>query len=1331
VKILKQGVCLALISAGVAMAPSTMADASAPAARADVNAHPGQLSQASGKAVDQQDGQASRHLPLSLGQQQGRQAFLLVLHGRATSAVYDSVRSDSTAAAASTAAKSRKTAIAKAQDAVIAKLPSHSNVLYRTHAALAGLAVTTDAANLGKLKGLAGVASVHPIANKSLDNAYAIPFQGGAAAWEAHGSLGNGVKVGIIDTGIDYTHANFGGEGTSAAFDAAQAADGADPNFGHPTDKVVGGFDFAGDDYNADDATPIIAPDPYPLDCNGHGSHVAGTAAGLGVNGDGSTYHGAYDASTDFDSMRIGPGMAPKAKLYGFRVFGCEGTTNLVTEAIDRAVDPNDDGDPSDHVDVINMSLGSEFGGVNDGDTVAATAAAAAGVLVANSAGNSGDAQDVSGSPGNAPTSITSANSVDAFEITDSLSWTDNGAPHTGSASRAVLYTKDWDTDDLVGNIAVLPPRTADANGPAETGTIGAACLPLTANQVAAVTGKVALVKWTQAALECGSIARGANLRVGGAVGFIFANSEEHADAGINGDTLIPGVLLAKSAADEIKSELGAGHAVVATGTEANGFSSTDEDLNDTVNTSSSRGIHAAGNVKPDIAAVGTSVFSTGSGTGDQGVSFSGTSMASPMVAGSAALVIQRHPSWTPEQVKAALMNTAGNDLHVNPDPGDPGDTFAPNRVGAGRLQVDDSLDTDVIAYNSDDHGVVSVSFGPVEVSAPTTLTKHIKVENTGTHTHTYSVSYDAITSVPGVTYTVAPSTVTLASGASATVTVTLNAPDPTVLTKAIDPTAAGDDPAVGLPQESLADASGRVLLEPTVGGGPDLRVPVYAAPRPASTLTQESKLLMPTGTDTGTLHLTGADLGSGTHNGGTTPDPADDIFSLAAGFELSAKSGVTPACSATVVDGCWRIPEDKAADVKYVGVTSDFPQYGTAADSQAYIAISTNTPWSTPASNAEFDVLIDTDGNHQADLVMYNYRLYNGVNPSDVMVSELVNLHTGVVIDDELLYNRFGDTDVAAFDSDTLFMPLWLNKLTALGINAANPSINFGVVGFSFYSDQAVDYVGVDPDTGALGLKANLYEPAIQVTDSDDNAPLMADEAGGELTVTRDADSYAADGGLGILIAHLHNKVGNKAQVVDVVQQSTVTGVHTPEPSTFGTASSVAVTVTGGATTPTGSVSVKEGATTLGSGTLDGAGKATVALPATLSVGAHALTVSYDGDATHSTASGNFTATVSAVPAKATTTTATAPKKVKSKKAFDVSATVASSGGSPTGTVQIFDGTKLIGTGTLSAGKVTITITKGLKKKGKHTLTVKYLGTASFLASQTTVKVKVQQKKH
>jgi M6 family metalloprotease-like protein len=212
-------------------------------------------------------------------------------------------------------------------------------------------------------------------------------------------------------------------------------------------------------------------------------------------------------------------------------------------------------------------------------------------------------------------------------------------------------------------------------------------------------------------------------------------------------------------------------------------------------------------------------------------------------------------------------------------------------------------------------------------------------------------------------------------------------------------------------------------------------------------------------------------------------------------------------------------------------------------------------------------------------------------------------------------------------------------------------------------------------------------------------------------------ADGYDGDSGA----VHLAWSV-----VPDSKANPSVSAVHAPEPSTFGTASSVNVTVSGTAGTATGSVTVKEGATTIGSGTLDGTGHATVALPATTAAGAHALTVSYDGDTHYNAGSGTVTANVSKA---ASTTTATAPKKVKFKKDFDVTATVAAAGGSNTGTVQVYDGSKLIGTGTLSGGTVKIRITKNLKS-GKHTLTVKYLGSANASASETTVKVKVQKKK-
>ena len=160
---------------------------------------------------------------------------------------------------------------------------------------------------------------------------------------------------------------------------------------------MVGGFDFVGDDYDAEAEDPgdqIPQPDPDPLDCDGHGSHVAGTAAGYGVAG-GTTYTGPYNAGIySATQFTIGPGIAPEAMIRSYRVFGCGGsaTSDVIVAAINRAV--------ADHVDVINMSLGSPFGRNDDLDSVAANHAVLAGIAVVASAGNSGPAAYITGSPG-------------------------------------------------------------------------------------------------------------------------------------------------------------------------------------------------------------------------------------------------------------------------------------------------------------------------------------------------------------------------------------------------------------------------------------------------------------------------------------------------------------------------------------------------------------------------------------------------------------------------------------------------------------------------------------------------------------------------------------------------------------------------------------------------------------------------------------------------------------------------------------------------------------------------------------------------------------------
>src|SRR5262249_21213078 len=280
---------------------------------------------------------------------------------------------------------------------------------------------------------------------------------------------GEGIKVGIIDTGIDYTHANFGGPGTTAAYNTAHAAETAPANpafFGPGAPRVKGGIDLVGDSYNADpnSATyqPIPHPDPNPLDCPaatsgtvGHGSHVAGTAAGSGVLSNGATYTGPYNATTiSGNSWTVGPGVAPKADLYAIRVFGCEGSTDVTVDAIEWAVD-ND-------MDVINMSLGSPFGSKDDPSAVAATNAARAGVVVVISAGNEGPNQYITGSPGSADGAIT----VAASDPTATFP----GAPFTLTPGGAQISVQNSNNaSGILSSYQVVVLRTA-------TGAVSIGC---------------------------------------------------------------------------------------------------------------------------------------------------------------------------------------------------------------------------------------------------------------------------------------------------------------------------------------------------------------------------------------------------------------------------------------------------------------------------------------------------------------------------------------------------------------------------------------------------------------------------------------------------------------------------------------------------------------------------------------------------------------------------------------------------------------------------------------------------------------------------------------
>ena len=1056
----------------------------------------------------------------------GSYAFLLKLGIEPTARAYDSTLSEGRTMARA-AATNQLAAVRAAESRVIAALPSSSHVLYRTHAVLAGVAVYANVATLPALQHISGVAAVYPIAPKTPSLSYSVLLQHAPQGWAAYGDLGANSKIAIIDTGIDYTHADFGGSGNPADYQAALANDTAAPTFPDPN-KIAGGYDFVGDDYDADpeDTTyqPTPHPDPNPLDCAGHGTHVAGIAAGYGENPDGSKFTGDYlslptDAASYQALFRIGPGMAPKAKIYSYKVFGCEGSTDVITAAIDKAVDPNGDGNPSDHADVINMSLGSDFASPQDADSVAANDASQLGVTVVAAAGNGGDLYDVAGSPGDATQVIAAANSVDAYSQIDTLHASVNGVAHLYGAQRSVAY--DWaNKPNLAGSVVKLTgPSNLDG------------CDPISQN----LAGKIVFLEWTDNdnIRRCGSAARSQNAENAGAIGVILGEDEEGFTAGITGSADIPVVQVVKSAADAIRAALNALQPVSVAGTSAHDFRQLIAGNDDEVQSFSSRGIGDAGDLKPDVAAVGTSVFSASVGSGNQGESDTGTSMASPMVAGLAALVRSKNPSWNPEEVKADIMNTAGQDLFTGPS--HTGSTYGPERVGAGRIDAKAALDNQVLAYVAGDHGAVSASFGPLAVSTPTTLKKTIDVVNKSGSSATYSVAYQALTQVPGAAYSVSPSSVTMAAGQTKTLTLTLTV-TPSQLTKPIDPTVSRSQG--GFAREYLAEASGRIVL--TRSGQPSLRVPVYSAPRPAATMTQPASLELPTGTvQEAKLPLSGGAISQGTG--------VNSIASIVAGFELQATSGALPSCGGSVTTGCIHASNESAADLKYVGTTSNAPELDALGQNPlgpaglAYFAITTQGPWRTPVSANEYDIYIDSTGDGKPDYVLFNARLPD----TDVFVSALYNLTTDEVDDAQAIDDRLGNTDAAVFDSDTVVMPVAISALS--GISSAHSRITYGIATFSSFVPSPVETLGVDvsgasPTFTGAALSTDVLKPGVAVFGTYDGigSALLYHDSPGTLTVRRDAATYAADHGTGALIVHFQNAVGHVAQVVDLTSDTT-----------------------------------------------------------------------------------------------------------------------------------------------------------------------------------------------
>ncbi|GAA4177962.1 S8 family peptidase [Gryllotalpicola koreensis] len=1002
------------------------------------------------------------------------------------------------------AAKTRRSDVAKSANAAFAAVKAKdakATQLYTVSNAVPGFAVTTDPAGLDALAARSDVVKITPLTPKTLENANTAQLTKAVGEWQA-GNLGKDVKVGIIDTGTDYTHADFGGAGTPAAYDAALAADAGPWT---PNAKVVGGYDFVGDDYDADpkNATyqPIPHPDTNPLDCNSHGTHVAGIVGGYGVNADGSTFTGDYASLTSDDlfAMKVGPGMAPLAKIYSLKVFGCTGSTNEVIPALDWALDPNGDGNFSDHLDIVNMSLGSDYAPADDPENAVIDTLAAHGVLPVIAMGNAGDITDAGGSPGNAVRSLAVASTVDSYQLRDGIT-VNAPADLAGTADGQFSIAYPWlGSTPVTAQVVASPADNPDG------------CAAYSAADAATIAGKIVWQYWddNDATRACGSAARGANAAAAGAVGAIFTSQLDVFAAGITGDPTIPIIQLPKTQTDRLQPAVDAGTLNVTFDPSlAASVKSVSPGISDTLSSFSSRGTHGSiGVVKPDIAAPGDTIASAGMGSGSGVLVDSGTSMATPNVAGIAALVKVAHPTWTTEQLKADLMNTAGHDVYSGDDQSGP--IYGPARVGAGRVDAQAAVDNDLLVYDKDTAGAVSASFGVVAApitSKSVTQKRTLTVQNTGKKVKTVSLSYQAITAEPGVRYTVSPSRLTVAPGRTATATVTLTV-TPSALKKTIDPT---QDPlsGVGVPRSFLSDASGRVLVaEP---GKTALRVPVYAAAKPTSATS--TKLVTSKSGSSLAISGKGFDQGTGT----------EKFQSLTSVLTLGASSPKEKACTDTQTSGCLSVPSDAAGDLRYVGAGSVPSSSGSYADGWLYFGVNMWGQGATIGHDVVPYVDIDTtgDGNPDFEVAATYY------TSSDLPVAELFDYNTGELLDVEPINLNWGDVDTNVYDTDTLLIPVWP---AAIGVTDGAKSfpITYAVGTSGSYAATTIDR--------SAAVTYDVLDPAISV-----GSALYADKAGTSIPIQLGSD---ATRDTKALVLHLQGAAGQRAETVGV------TGTHRPTP--------------------------------------------------------------------------------------------------------------------------------------------------------------------------------------
>ena len=615
---------------------------------------------------------------------------------------------------------------------------------------LNGMAVEIPATQLAKAAKLSFARKLYPSYRYTLALNRSPGLIGAGALAAAGGGSGEGMKIAVIDDGIDQTNPFFNPQGYSypAGF----------PKGGTKwtSPKVIVARSFVG--AGADDRTQL-AVDPQ---ASFHGTHVAGIAAG--------NANTTAPAGSDHPVTTGLSGVAPRAYVGNYRVFnvptpvGHVGNTPEIVAAFEAAV--------KDGMDVINFSGGGpQTDPLSDALIEAVRNVAAAGVVPVISAGNDRDdyGGGSAGSPGSAPDAISVAALSNSHVYAPALAVTAPGTPEAltripfvrtaGPTTPGAWATSDQqlvDVGTLIGTNGQPVPR--DLCGP--PGNLDGGPTPLRAGSL---NGAIALV-WRG---TCTFALKSSRVKAAGGIGIVVVDNRPGEANPIPVQLDVRGGMIADLDGQQLRAFL-AGRGGRATARIGNGPQDLSTGRGGVVTSFSSAGLTAFGHLlKPDVGAPGGQILSaTLPSAGGPFAVFDGTSMAAPHVAGAAALLLQRHPNWTALQVKSALVSTAATAW------ADTARTVAAPVLTSGSGEVDLTAANDPKLFTDP----VSLSYSDMNVnrsSASKSLLLSLADAGEGSGTWTIEVKPQA---QPSGVQIVVPGAVTIAPGGSVQIPVTATA---------------------------------------------------------------------------------------------------------------------------------------------------------------------------------------------------------------------------------------------------------------------------------------------------------------------------------------------------------------------------------------------------------------------------------------------------------------------------------------------------------------------------------------------------------------------------